>query len=342
MLATTQNLDAENDLHEQIVVLQAAHRIALVLSKTQRVEEAVEKLILEFFNLAKADEGSIQLLRPASQTTRYTLVRKSQKGQGFLDSRLDDLITGLVVRHKRGLLTNDLTATLDLGATGPRYIEITSVLATPILLKQEALGAVNLIRTQPSPTFTLEDQRLISGLAAAIAEFIEQAHWREQLFNENERLRQELAGRFDRQGILGRSAAMKEIFSLLDRIIPTDGRVLIQGESGTGKERIARILHDAGPRKNHPFIAVDCGALPPNLLESELFGYVRGAFTGANRDRRGLFEEANNGTLFLDEIANTSLETQTKPPRAARRRNSPVGLESGAQDRRPDYRRRVE
>ncbi|MCU0645713.1 MAG: sigma-54 dependent transcriptional regulator, partial [bacterium] len=144
------------------------------------------------------------------------------------------------------------------------------------------------------------------------AEFIEQAHMREQLFSDYQKLRQEVTDRYSLHGILGNSPAMNEVFSLLDRVIPTEGRVLLQGESGTGKERIARVIHYEGPRKNRPFIAVDCGAMPSNLLESELFGHVKGSFTGADRDRRGLFEEANGGTLFLDEIANTSLETQSK------------------------------
>jgi transcriptional regulator with PAS, ATPase and Fis domain len=98
----------------------------------------------------------------------------------------------------------------------------------------------------------------------------------------------------------------------LEQVIPTDARVVIFGESGTGKEMIAKCIHYAGPRKERPFVAIDCGALPPNLLESELFGYVRGAFTGAVKDRRGLIEEAHTGTLFLDEITNMSIETQSK------------------------------
>ena len=105
---------------------------------------------------------------------------------------------------------------------------------------------------------------------------------------------------------------MGSTFSLLERISTTDGRVLLEGESGTGKELIARAIHYNGPRKSSPFVAVDCGALPANLLESELFGYVKGAFTGANQDKKGLFEEAHTGTLFLDEITNVPSEVQAK------------------------------
>jgi transcriptional regulator with GAF, ATPase, and Fis domain len=309
--ALTQISSTERDLRQQLLVLQAANRIALLLNKSPKVEETVEKLIAEFLDLAQADEGSIQLLRPNSESIRLTLIRKGE--QGFLDSRLDDLITGWVVKHKQALLTDHIAAELHFVGTGAqRYAGVRSVLAAPILTREQTIGAVNLIRTQQASSFTPNEQQLVSGLAAAIAEFIEQAHWREQLFAENERLRREVSNRYDMHGIIGNSPAMREVYSILDRIIPTDGRVLIEGESGTGKERIAKIIHYAGPRKNRPFIAVDCGALPPTLLESELFGHVRGAFTDAKRDRRGLFEEAHGGTLFLDEIANTTLETQSK------------------------------
>jgi transcriptional regulator with PAS, ATPase and Fis domain len=109
---------------------------------------------------------------------------------------------------------------------------------------------------------------------------------------------------------------MQEVFALMERVIPTEGRVLLEGESGTGKELFARVIHYGGPRAAAPFVAVDCGALPANLLESELFGYVKGAFTGAMRDKKGLFEEADSGTLFLDEIVNMPIEVQSKFLRA--------------------------
>ncbi len=113
----------------------------------------------------------------------------------------------------------------------------------------------------------------------------------------------EIRNDFDGTGMFGRCAKMQSVFSLLRQVIPTDARVLISGESGTGKECIARAIHYGGPRKAAPFVAVDCGALPASLLESELFGYVKGAFTGAERDRKGLFEEAHRGTLFLARVS---------------------------------------
>jgi transcriptional regulator with GAF, ATPase, and Fis domain len=115
-------------------------------------------------------------------------------------------------------------------------------------------------------------------------------------------VRAELRSHFGYAGLVGTSAAMRRVYALIDRVKDTDIPVLITGESGTGKEIVARAIHGAGPRAKKPFLGVNCGAIPANLLESELFGSVRGAFTGADRDRRGLFQEADGGTLLLDEI----------------------------------------
>ncbi len=133
---------------------------------------------------------------------------------------------------------------------------------------------------------------------------------------ELERLKKEVEGKYSFENIIGKSKAMEKVFSLMERAINTDVTVLIEGESGTGKELIARALHYNGPRKNGPFVAVDCGAIPESLIEAELFGYEKGAFTGAYRRKPGYFELANGGTLFLDEISNLSMDMQAKFLRA--------------------------
>src|SRR5262249_51561414 len=116
--------------------------------------------------------------------------------------------------------------------------------------------------------------------------------------------------------LVGASVQMRELFSQLERVAPTDATVLIEGETGTGKEGVAESLHDASPRAGKRFVVIDCGAIPANLPESELFGHEAGAFTGANARRIGAFEEADGGTVFLDEIGELPSELQPKLLRA--------------------------
>ncbi len=127
-------------------------------------------------------------------------------------------------------------------------------------------------------------------------------------------------------GMIGHSKKMRALFQMIRLVAPSSATVLIYGESGTGKERVAQAIHQMSPRRHRPFVAIDCGALPEALLESELFGHVKGAFTGAISNKKGLFEEAEGGTLFLDEISDTSLVFQSKLLRALQEGEArPVG-----------------
>jgi DNA-binding NtrC family response regulator len=145
---------------------------------------------------------------------------------------------------------------------------------------------------------------------------IEKALERQRLLREVEQLRAQVRGKFSLDNIVYASSEFHNILDLVRKVGGTDASVLIQGESGTGKELIARAIHEASSRRNHPFVAVNCGALPEGLLESELFGHARGAFTGAVTQKRGLFEEARDGTIFLDEIGEMTPALQVKLLRA--------------------------
>jgi transcriptional regulator with GAF, ATPase, and Fis domain len=131
----------------------------------------------------------------------------------------------------------------------------------------------------------------------------------------------EVSGRTSFGELVGASVEMRRVYAILERIAPGDATVLVQGETGTGKDVVARALHAASPRAGKPFVAVDCGAIPEHLVESELFGHVRGAFTGATADRKGVFEEADGGTLFLDEIGEMPIALQPKLLRAIESRS---------------------
>jgi DNA-binding NtrC family response regulator len=132
------------------------------------------------------------------------------------------------------------------------------------------------------------------------------------LHAENQRLRNELDTRYQFANIVGRSAAMREIFQTVERVGPTRATVLLAGESGVGKDMIGRAIHQHSPRKNHPYVKINCTAIPENLMESELFGFDKGAFTGANTSKPGKFEQADGGTVFLDEIGDVPGNIQVK------------------------------
>lgn len=147
-----------------------------------------------------------------------------------------------------------------------------------------------------------------------------------QLKIDNKILREQVTKQRSFDGIIGKSKKMQDVFEIIGRVAQTSANVLINGESGTGKEMVARALHETGPRAKKPFVAINCSAIPENLLESELFGHVKGAFTGAMHQKTGLIESANGGTLFLDEIGDMNVELQAKLLRVIQERKvRPVG-----------------
>jgi len=297
--------------------LETLNRILEMVWKEKKVEDLLQRIIEETLRLFQADQGSIILIGYGEHGSVKTIIREDKSAQSpILDHYMNNLFAGWIVQNKKPLLTNNLLEIFGEKNIKWKYRVIASVLALPLQIENKIIGVFNLISLNSTIQFTGKDLYLSSIFASQCAHLIKNARLYEELIEESVRLRKQISRQFSFTDDVTHSPQMEMVYSVLERVIPTDVRVLIQGESGTGKERIARSIHHSGPRKNGPFVAVDCGALPANLLESELFGYVKGAFTGAAQDRKGLFEEAIGGTLFLDEVGNMPPEIQSKLLRA--------------------------
>ncbi len=192
------------------------------------------------------------------------------------------------------------------------------VLITAVPTVSTAVDALNL----GAYRYVVKTDRLIDELKLVVERAVEEQALRE----ENTRLRSELLHAFSHQNIVGRSPKIERVLELVRNVAPAPSTVLILGESGVGKELVARAIHEASPRREKSFVSINCGAFPETLLESELFGYCRGAFTGADSNRKGIIEAAHGGTLLLDEIGETSLSMQVKLLRVLQeRRVRPLG-----------------
>jgi two-component system response regulator PilR (NtrC family) len=178
------------------------------------------------------------------------------------------------------------------------------LLITGVPTVETAIAAIN----SGADRFVIKDHELVDQLRRAVREVSESLKWKKEAGY----LRRELRRLTGLDNIIGQSPKMRALFELIQTVAPQTSRVLITGESGTGKELVARAIHENSNRAQAPFITINCGAFPETLLESELFGYMKGAFTGANENRQGLFRAAHGGTLFMDEIGNMPLPMQVK------------------------------
>ncbi len=188
--------------------------------------------------------------------------------------------------------------------------------AQPLLFRKEVLGVLGLFDRMPLSSQDIDWLRIVADHASvSIANaraFEEIEHLKERLQEENRYLRREVTEAVGDHNLVGQSPGLKKVLQQIELVAPTEAAVLIHGESGTGKELVARAIHERSARKDQPLIKVNCGAVPESLFESEFFGHVRGAFTGAIRDKPGRFELAEGGTLFLDEIGDVPLSLQPK------------------------------
>lgn len=191
-----------------------------------------------------------------------------------------------------------------------------SFICVPIKLGTEVIGTLSADRLFNESVSLAEDVRLLSIIASMVAQAVRVRQTveeeRQRLLRENRRLQEELQDRFRPRNIIGDSSAMQAVYDLIATVADSEATVLIRGESGTGKELVAHAIHYNSPRADKPFVKVSCAALPETVIESELFGHEKGAFTGATNRRQGRFELADEGTLFLDEVGDLSPSTQIK------------------------------
>jgi transcriptional regulator with GAF, ATPase, and Fis domain len=281
------------------------------------------------FLLLKAAEGQGQLIKGFEVKTARHL---NQRSLGEGEFQFSMTAVKQAVDQGAYLLTDN--AQLDprlQQKTSVMQFQLKSILVVPLELEGRILGAVYLDHRYQPQCFSQEDVVLLNAFAAQASLAIQKAQMMEELKKAKERLEVEVVDqarhievltgelaqmrdqlRFEYKEIVGQSPAMMQVFQLLDHVTETTIPVWIWGESGTGKELIARSLHFNSPRKGGPFVSENVSAIPETLLESELFGHKKGAFTHADRDRIGLFEQAHGGTLFLDEVADMSLNMQAK------------------------------
>ncbi len=259
------------------------------------------------------EESLCQLLEIAFRREGHDVetVSSGEAGKKKIEARIYDvIISDIRMPDVSGL---DLLECAQATRSSALFVLITAVPTVSTAIEALNRGAYR---------YVIKTDRLVEELTLVIARAVEEVALREQ----NSALQRELLRVFAQDNIIGQGPWLQKLLETIRNVAPTQSTVLITGESGTGKELVARALHEASQRRDKPFVSINCGAFPETLLESELFGYCKGAFTGADANRKGILESANGGTLLLDEIGETSLSMQVKLLRVLQERKvRPLG-----------------
>jgi len=321
----TQETSRERDMLETLLAVMRA------LHAEENLERMSALLIDAAVLLTRAERGFVFLVQ--NGRTRLALGRNfAREPVTAPEKKLSKTLLEKALSSEEPLLLQD--AASEDGYAGVASISdlgLRSLLAIPLRHRGQVLGLLLVDHRLASGAFHRDEVKLLSGLASAAANALGAARDRaalnrarrkiaalkrqlgQRVTAEQEELRRLGGARSARYGgMVGSSPVMQDLFAQLDRVVASDVSVLLQGESGTGKELVAQALHFAGPRAGQAFVTENCGSLPDTLLESELFGHIKGAFTGATRDRAGRFEEADGGTLFLDEVGEMSNAMQAR------------------------------
>ncbi len=297
--------------------LQTLLKISSAIGSIDNVESLQWQLLGMIFDVVPAERGAIMV---GSDPAEFSSVVAWDRVAGPQHSvRVDCRLAQQVFEERVGLLRDEPhnhPAPADPECAGND--DVHSLICVPLVRLDKAIGLIYLDTVNPVIRFCDEDLHLVTAIAGVAALAVESARQVEWLGRENRRLRME--GNLDHD-MVGESPRMREVYQLIERVAPTESTVLIRGESGTGKELAARAVHRNSPRRDRAFVAINCAALTETLLESELFGHERGAFTGAIAQKRGQLEMANGGTIFLDEMGELSPTLQSKLLRVLQERD---------------------
>ncbi|MEZ4319706.1 MAG: sigma 54-interacting transcriptional regulator [Myxococcota bacterium] len=274
-------------------------------SPTRLFASLLEALV----TLTRAEKGFVIVLRDGE---RHLAASHNVEDETLDITKVSDSIIDQVVKHLQPVIVSDAVKDHRFGrAKSVVDLRLSSVMCVPMIYRRDLLGVIYLGNDSVTDLFTERDLALLKIYSAQSAIMVFHALALNQLRLDNKNLRTRLEAASQGE-MIGTSPPMKAVFKVLRRVAPTDLGILVLGETGTGKELIAREAHKLSDRGKGPFIAINCGAIPENLLESELFGHKKGSFTGAVTDKVGKVEAASGGTLFLDEIGEMPMNLQVK------------------------------
>ncbi len=296
---------------ESIQKYESLIELASILGNQNDFNEVLRIVSAHALSLFNADVASIVMINPRTANTIKTIIRNGKDPEQQRQHFAQTNVVGWVNKHKQPFITDNLKKDDRFSKNLFEDSTIGSLICVPLFSEGIEIGYVLVMKEHGDTIYNRDDLNLVCRFSAIIAPFLSNMQRIAELF-EVPLVDSTLFAKYEAFGLLGKSNKFKEVLKAVESAARCDVRVLLEGRSGTGKELIAKAIHKLSKRKDQPFIAVDCGAIPEQLLESEFFGHVKGAFTGAANDRKGLFEEANRGTLFMDEISNLSVDMQSK------------------------------